>query len=268
MKRGRRRGIDPMGLIFPALILFLWFAVTTWGGMPEYKLPSPQKLLYVLADFAAGQFGITPYSGTLWGHLFHSLRRVASGFGLAAVCGLILGFLSGGIPIARRLIDPLIHLVRTVPGIGWLPVAIVWFGIGEGNTLFLIALASFFPIYINTAHGTSQVPQVTLRAGQMLGAKGFTLFRTVILPAAFPDVAVGLRLGLGVAWAYLVLGEVTGVTEGLGAVMTDGRMMGHVDIVLAAMIVIACAGKLTDLLLMAACRAVCPQMRKGGKNNE
>lgn len=108
---------------------------------------------------------------------------------------------------------------------------------------------------------------MTLRAGRMLGAKGFALFRTVILPAAFPDVAVGLRLGLGVAWAYLVLGEVTGVTEGLGAVMTDGRMLGHVDIVLATMIVIACAGKLTDVLLMTVCRAVCPQMRKGGKSN-
>ena len=269
MKRAPRKagGFDPAGLILPALILIVWFAVTTWGGMPAYKLPSPQKLLCVLADFATGQLGITPYSGTLWGHLLHSLKRVASGFGLAAVFGLILGFLSGGIPLVRRLVDPLIHLVRTIPGIGWLPVAIVWFGIGEGNTLFLIALASFFPIYMNTAHGTSQVPEVTLRAGQMLGAKGFTLFRTVILPAAFPDVAVGLRLGLGVAWAYLVLGEVTGVTEGLGAVMTDGRMLGHVDIVLATMIVIACAGKLTDLLLLAVCRAVSPQMRKGGNKS-
>lgn len=259
----RRIRFDAVGLILPALVLLLWFAVTAWGGMPEYKLPSPQKLLYVLADFATGRLGITPYSGTLWGHLFHSLRRVAGGFALAAACGLALGFLSGCIPLARRLVDPLIHLVRTIPGIGWLPVAIVWFGIGEGNTLFLIALASFFPIYLNTVHGTSQVPEVTLRAGQMLGAKGFTLFRTVVLPATFPDVAVGLRLGLGVAWAYLVLGEVTGVTEGLGAVMTDGRMLGHVDIVLATMIVIACVGKLTDWLLLAACRAVCPQMRRG-----
>lgn len=262
--KGRPRPFDGVGLILPALVLLLWFAATTWGGMPEYKLPPPQRLLLVLADFAAGGLGITPYSGTLWTHLLHSLRRVASGFALAAAWGLTLGFLSGRVPLARRLADPLIHLVRTVPGVGWLPVAIVWFGIGEGNTLFLIALAAFFPIYLNAAHGAAQVPEATVRAGQMLGAKGFTLFRTVVLPAAFPDVAVGLRQGLGVAWAYLVLGEVTGVTEGLGAVMTDGRMLGHVDVVLAAMIVIACVGKLTDWLLLACCRAICPQMRRKG----
>ena len=158
-------------------------------------------------------------------------------------------------------------MIRAVPGIGWLPVAIVWFGVGEGNTLFLISLAAFFPIYVNTAHAAATVPGQLTKAGRMMGARGLTLFRTVIFPASFPEAAVGLRLGLGVAWAYLVLGEVTGVATGLGAVMNDGRMLGHVDIVLAAMIVIAAAGKLTDLLLLAACRAYCPQMRKrrGGK---
>ncbi len=153
-------------------------------------------------------------------------------------------------------------MIRAVPGVGWLPVAIVWFGVGEGNTLFLISLAAFFPIYVNTAHAAATVPEQLIKVGKMMDAHGLTLFRTVIFPASFPEVAVGLRLGLGVAWAYLVLGEVTGVATGLGAVMNDGRMLGHVNIVLAAMIVIAAAGKLTDLLLLAACRAYCPQMRK------
>ena len=261
MKRVR---FDAAGLVVPAAVLLAWFAATNFGGVPAYKLPSPQALVQVLVDFATGWYGVTPYAGTLWFHLWHSLCRVLTGFALAAACGLGLGFLTGRVPLMRRLFDPFLHMIRSIPGIGWLPIAIVWFGVGEGNTRFLIMLAAFFPIYVNTAHGAASVPTLTVRAGRMLGARGLTLFATVIFQAAFPEAAVGLRLGLGVAWAYLVLGEVTGVTEGLGAVMTDGRMMGHVDIVLATMIVIAVAGKLTDWLLLWLCRRISPQMRKGG----
>ena len=258
----KRWKFDPLALVLPALMVVLWYFASASGLLPAYKLPSPVDLFYVLADFATGAFGITPYAGTLLTHLLCSLRRVACGFAIAAAAGLVLGFATGLFPLLRRLLDPLIHVIRAVPGIGWLPVAIVWFGVGEGNTLFLISLAAFFPIYVNTAHAAVAVPGQLTKAGRMMGARGLTLFRTVIFPASFPEVAVGLRLGLGVAWAYLVLGEVTGVATGLGAVMNDGRMLGHVDIVLAAMIVIAAAGKLTDLLLLAACRAYCPQMRK------
>lgn len=263
----KRWKFDPLALVLPALMVVLWYFASASGLLPAYKLPSPVDLFYVLADFATGAFGVTPYAGTLLTHLLCSLRRVACGFVIAAAAGLVLGFATGLLPLLRRLLDPLIHVIRAVPGIGWLPVAIVWFGVGEGNTLFLISLAAFFPIYVNTAHAAATVPGQLTKAGRMMGARGLTLFRTVIFPASFPEAAVGLRLGLGVAWAYLVLGEVTGVATGLGAVMNDGRMLGHVDIVLAAMIVIAAAGKLTDLLLLAACRAYCPQMRKrrGGK---
>ncbi|MCI5688967.1 MAG: ABC transporter permease [Emergencia sp.] len=260
MKKSR----DFLGWIVPAAVLILWQVIVTVGAIPAYKLPSPVVLVQVLWDFITGSLGITPYSGTCIPHLLQSLRRVVTGFCMAAAIGMPLGFITGRIPLMKRLFDPFIHAIRSIPGIGWLPIAIVWFGVGEGNTLFLIALATFFPIYVNTAHGASEISEMTIRAGQMMGAKGFTLFRTVLFPAAFPQIAVGLRLGLGVAWGYLVLGEVTGVNEGLGAVMTDGRMLGHVDIVLATMIVIAVCGKLTDLGLMWICRRCSPQIRKGG----
>lgn len=258
----KERKFDPLALAVPALLVVFWQLASASGALPAYKLPSPGGLVLVLWDFAAGALHITPYAGQLLPHLLCSLRRVACGFALAAACGLTLGFATGRVPLLRRLLDPFLHVVRAVPGIGWLPVAIVWFGVGEGNTLFLISLASFFPIYVNTAHGAAGVPPLLTRAGRMLGARGLTLFRTVVLPAAFPEAAVGLRLGLGVAWAYLVLGEMTGVSTGLGAVMNDGRMLGHVDVVLAAMIVIAAAGKLTDLLLVWLCRRLCPQLRR------
>ena len=258
----KRKAFDPAALVIPAALVAVWWVASASGALPAYQLPSPARLALVLADFVTGQLRVTPYSGQLWLHLWASLRRVAWGFGLAAALGLTAGFLTGRVPLLRRLLGPFLHMLRAIPGIGWLPVAIVWFGVGEKNTLFLISLAAFFPIYMNTAHGASQVSPLLLRAGKMLGARGFTLFRTVIFPAAFPEAAVGLRLGLGVAWAYLVLGEITGVSRGLGAVLSDGRMLGHVDIVLAAMIVIAVLGKLTDLILLAVCRAISPQLRR------
>lgn len=256
-----KRRFDSYCLIVPALLVLIWFGASAGGALPGYKLPSPQRLALVLIDFATGSLQITPYAGKMLPSLLPSLRRVLCGFLIAAAAGLALGFATGRVPLLRRLLDPMLHALRAVPGIGWLPVAIVWFGVGEGNTLFLISLAAFFPIYVNTAHGAKEVPELIIRAGRMMDAHGAALFREVILPAAFPEAAVGLRLGLGVAWAYLVLGEVTGVSEGLGAVMSDGRMLGHVDIVLAALLVIAVCGKLSDLALGALCRAVCPQMR-------
>ncbi|PHV71246.1 ABC transporter permease [Sporanaerobium hydrogeniformans] len=258
----RRYKLDAMGVVLPTVLVCIWFIASASGALPAYKLPSPQRLIMVLIDFATGTLNITPYSGTLLSHLLCSLRRVLSGFTLATLMGISLGFLTGRVSLFQRLVDPFLNMLRAIPGIGWLPVAIVWFGVGEGNTLFLISLAAFFPIYMNTAHGAKEVPVLILRAGRMMGARGLNLFATVIFPAAFPQVAVGLRLGLGVSWAYLVLGEVTGVSMGLGAVMSDGRMLGHVDIVLATMLVIAIMSKATDRLLLYLCKKISPQLRK------
>ncbi|SFO97721.1 NitT/TauT family transport system permease protein [Eubacterium callanderi] len=257
--------VDPVGWIVPALVVLVWLWLSASGQIPAYKLPSPVELVRVLADFASGGLGVTPYSGALWENLGISLLRVLSGFFIAGSLGMIMGFLTGRIPVLKRLFDPVIHLIKAVPGIGWLPIAIVWFGVGEGNTLFLMSLAAFFPVYVNTAAGAAAIPEMYIQAGQMLGAQGFGLFRAIVFPAAFPQAAVGLRLGLSVAWAYLVLGEVTGVTKGLGAIMSDARMLGHVEMVLTAMIVIAVAAKVTDFLLVAVCRRIYP---RGGRGNE
>ena len=248
--------INPVGFLIPLAIIIIWFLITMPGGVPQYTLPNPLKLGQVFIDFATGIWDLTPYSGKLWDNLAASLVRVLGGFGLAAFFGLILGFLTGRVSLLKKLFDPTIHMIRSVPGIGWLPLAMVWFGVGEKTTLFLIALAAFFPIYINTAYGASEVSPSLLRAGRMLGASKFSLFTTVILPASFPSIIVGLRLGLGLSWAYLVLGELTGVTNGLGAVMMDSRMLGRVDMIIIAIICIAILGRITDLLLVKGCNLI------------
>jgi NitT/TauT family transport system permease protein len=242
--------IDPLGFVLPLIFLIVWYSATASGRIPSYLLPSPERFLRFLVDFATGTAKLSPYSGTLMENLTASCIRVLCGFGIAAFFGLVSGFLTGRIRLIKRILDPTVNLIRAVPGIGWLPIAMVWFGVGEKTTVFLIALAAFFPIYINAAHGASEVPLLLIRAGRMLGANRIELFRSVILPSAIPSVVVGLRLGMGVSWAYLVLGELTGVSKGLGAVMMDSRMLGQIELIPVTMVCIAILGKLTDMLLL------------------
>lgn len=247
MKLGK---IDVLGLIIPASTLIFWCWATSGGAIASYLLPTPLDLGKVGLDFALGNWHLTPYSGTFSEHALHSLLRVMHGFLLAASLGVPLGLLSGRLQIVKRIVEPSINLVRTVPGIAWLPVAMVWFGIGEKTTLFLISLAAFFSIYINAAQGAANVSPLLLRAGRMLGANSYTLFATVVLPASFPSLVAGLRIGLGTSWAYVVLGELTGVNKGLGAVMMDARMLGHIDVGMVTMIYIAVLGGLSDKVLL------------------
>ena len=151
----------------------------------------------------------------------------------------------------RRLFDPFINMIRMIPGIGWFPIAMVWFGVGDKTTIFLISLAAFFPAYINTVRAVMDVPKILIDAGRVLGANRIAVFRMVILPASLPGIFAGLRLSMGVCWAYLVLGELTGVSEGLGAVMMDSRMLGSVDMIIICMLAISIWGRISDLILLA-----------------
>jgi len=242
------------GLILPVALFTIWYIATLDGGVPAYLLPSPLDLARTAIDFTAGSERLSPYSGTLLVHTIASLQRVLTGFGLAAVIGLPLGFLTGRLALAKSSLDPTVHLIRIVPGIGWLPLAMVWFGVGEKTTVFLISLAAFFPIYVNAAQGAASVSPMLIRAGRMLGANDLAIFTTVIIPASMPSTVAGLRLGLGLSWAYLVLGELTGVTHGLGAVMMDARMLGNVEMILVAMIFIGLFGRISDLILTSSFR--------------
>lgn len=243
-------GIDILNVVLPALIVTAWLIMSAMLDVPEYIMPSPKQIFVQMADFILGSYKLTPYSGGFWIHSLASIGRVVGGFAIATLLGLPLGILTGHFSNMHRLFDPLVHILRMVPGIGWLPIAMVWFGVGNSTTIFLISLAAFFPVYLNTAQGVRHVPEKVIQAGRMLGADGYVLFTTIIVPAAMPSILAGMRLGLGVCWAYLVLGELTGVSKGLGAVMMDSRMLGNVDIIIICMISIAFWGKITDKALL------------------
>jgi NitT/TauT family transport system permease protein len=240
--------------IIPAGILSLWFAVSETGVIPVYLLPHPVQIATAAYSYIFGIPGQMPYAGRFLDDLSSSLARVTFGFALAVAVGVPAGVLSGRVAAVNRLLSNTLNAIRAVPGISWLPLAMVWFGIGMKTTVFLVALAAFFPIYLNTASGARQVNPIHYQAGAMLGVSRLSGVFAILLPASMPQIITGLRLGLGIAWAYLVLGELTGVPNGLGAVIMDARMLGRIDMIVVGIILIAIMGRVCDLLLHQAMR--------------
>lgn len=241
--------------MLPAVLLAAWALSSETGWMPGYLLPDPGRIARSFSLYVLGEAGSAPYAGRFSADAAASLTRVALGFSVAVLLGVPLGVLSGRSAWVRSLLGTTVDGARAVPGISWLPLAMAWFGIGLGTTVFLIALAAFFPIYLNTASGVRGVNPILRQAGAMMGVGSLRSVWAILLPAAMPQILAGLRLGLGTSWAYLVLGELTGVPNGLGAVIMDARMLGRVDVIIVGIVVIAVMGRLSDLLLTASMRA-------------
>jgi NitT/TauT family transport system permease protein len=250
--------------IIPALSLLIWFFVSGAGFIPTYLLPSPTDVAEAGYAYVFGKSGAGPYAGRFVSDVLASLLRVGCGFGLAVAAGLPLGVLSGRLAIIQRLMSTTVNAVRAVPGITWLPLAMVWFGIGMRTTVFLVALAAFFPIYLNAAAGARQVSPLLLQAGAMMGVKRLRGTFAILLPGAMPYLMTGLRLGLGVSWAYLVLGELTGVPNGLGAIIMDARMLGRIDMIAVGIIIIAVIGRISDQILQGGMKLCFKSARRMG----
>ncbi len=250
MDHGPSRGnrLNPMlPWILPIIFLSVWFGVSETGLVPDYLLPHPKKVLATASFYIFSEAGNGPYAGRFLKDFTASTVRVMLGFGLAVVVGIPLGIVSGRVARVNRMLGTTINALRAVPGISWLPLAIVWFGIGLKTTVFLVALAAFFPIYLNAEAGARQVNPILLQAGAMMGVRRLRGTFAILIPAAMPHIITGLRLGMGISWAYLVLGELTGVPNGLGAVIMDARMLGRIDIIVVGIIMIALIGRLCDL---------------------
>lgn len=248
--------------LIPCLLMVLWWVVSNTGLMPPYLLPHPLDIAETGYHYIFGKPLEGPYSGRFLSDAGASLLRVACGFSLAVAVGLPLGILSGRLWAIHKLMSTSVNALRAVPGITWLPLALVWFGIGMKTTVFLVALAAFFPVYLNAANGAGQVSPLLLQAGAMMGVRRLRGTFAILLPGAMPHLMTGLRLGLGISWAYLVLGELTGVPNGLGAVIMDARMLGRIDMIVVGIIVIAVIGRTTDQLLQAGMRCCFKSARR------
>ncbi|MBU2582789.1 MAG: ABC transporter permease [Alphaproteobacteria bacterium] len=186
-------------------------------------------------------------TGELAKHTMASLSRVVSAWGLSVLVAVPLGLLMARSKMAERLLDPVIELFRPISPLAWIPLAILWFGIGETGKIFIIFVATFFPIVLNTISGVKGVDPVLIRAGRVLGCNNEgTLFWRVILPAAMPTIIVGLRIAFGTGWAAIIAAELVAAQSGLGYLIADGMEILRSDLVMAGMIAIGVLGVLID----------------------
>jgi NitT/TauT family transport system permease protein len=237
-----------LAIAFPLLLLVLWHIAT--ANRPGSLIPPPYDVWQELEDLAVGGINDDAYSGTLLTHLVASMSRVYGGFALALAAALPLGMLIGRVKLVRQLVDPTIQILRPVPVTAWLPLSMIIFGLGPRSALFLVFLGAFYPILVNTIFGVRSVEPRLFEAASMLGCTGSAQFFRVVLPAALPSIFTGMRLGLGFAWVVIVVGEMTGVPTGLGAIIMEARQLSRTEIVISGMIVIGVFGFLSDQLVM------------------
>jgi len=238
-----------LGIGFPIVLVLIWDRAVAISG--TRLIPKPYQVAVMMYAFSFGGVYDDAFSGTILIHIWKSVQRVYGGFFLAALIGIPLGLMIGRIKILRQLLDPTISLLRPIPVTAWLPLSMIFFGLGPNAAIFLVFLGAFYPILLNTIFGVRSVDPRLFEAASMLGCKGTAMFREIILPAALPSIFNGLRIAHGFAWILIVVGEMTGVPTGLGSVVMDGRTLSRTDLVITGMIVIGACGFITDRIIVA-----------------
>jgi ABC-type nitrate/sulfonate/bicarbonate transport system permease component len=236
--------------LLPLLLILIWQGLSSLQVIPSYKLPSPVEIVLGFKDLLI--IGVPP-GNLLHHHILYSLYRVALGYVIAALLAIPLGLLMGWSPKFLRMIRPLFELVRPIPPLAWIPIAILWFGIGIKSAAFIIFLGAFFPILLNTISGVLSIHPILIEAARTLHAREKDIFLKVLLPGAIPSIFVGMRIGIGIGWMTLVAAEFTGVKEGygLGYMIMTARDIQRPDEILAGMLVIGVIGLLIDIGLRA-----------------
>jgi sulfonate transport system permease protein len=227
-----------LALALPAGGLLAWAWLTGPGGVKAYQLASPADVARELAALAS--------SGLLWTNVGASVERVALGFATALVLALALGTAVGLSRRTETIVDPTLQALRAVPSLAWVPLLLLWLGIGETAKITLIAIGAFFPIYVNLVAGIRGVDRKLVEVARVLGVRGFELARRVIVPAALPALLVGARVGLTQAWLFLVAAELLASTRGLGFMLTEGQQISRTDEILTAILLLALCGKLSE----------------------
>lgn len=237
-----------LGAGFPILLILIWDRAVAISG--TRLIPSPYQVAVMMYDFTFGGIYDDAFSGTILTHVWKSMQRVYGGFLLAAVIGIPLGMMLGRVTVLRQLLDPTISVLRPIPVTAWLPLSMIFFGLGPNAAIFLVFLGAFYPILLNTTFGVRSIDPRLFEAASMLGCTGTGLFRQIVLPASLPAIFNGLRIAHGFAWILIVVGEMTGVPTGLGSVVMDGRTLSRTDLVITGMIVIGACGFVTDRIIV------------------
>jgi NitT/TauT family transport system permease protein len=220
-----------------ALLIAVWWILVIVTASVIF--PTPLQVLAGIGELAR--------DGSLWSDIGASLFRVGAGFLLAVAFAIPLGLWMGWVHGAYATLNPIFQMLRPISPIAWIPIAILWFGVGNVSPIFLIFISSVFPMVVQTTAGVHAIERRYLRAAENFGVSRYTLFRQVVIPAVLPQIIVGMRIGLGVAWLVVVAAEMIALHSGLGYLIIDSRNAGNrYDLVIAGMIVIGLIGLMLD----------------------
>jgi NitT/TauT family transport system permease protein len=231
------------GIAMPLLLLIVWEASCRGGLVSPIMLPSPSAIVVKWIEWLR--------SGELLLDVVGSLGRVTGGFLIGAGLALPLGLFMGASPRVYEYFNPIIQVLRPIPPIAWIPMSILWFGLGNPPAIFLISLGAFFPVLMNTIAGVQNVDGIYLRAARNLGAGRSAMFRRVILPAATPYILAGVRIGIGTAFIVVIVSEMIAVNNGLGYRILEAREFMWSDKIIAGMVTIGLLGLAIDQLMNA-----------------
>jgi NitT/TauT family transport system permease protein len=234
--------VNRLRAILPPLALMI-LLLATWSYMVARTqsaiFPTPLNVVTGAKELVV--------DGTLWDHIASSLMRVGLGFLMALVVAVPLGLWMGRVKGAYMTLNPTFQMLRPISPIAWIPIAILWFGVGNASPIFLIFIASVFPMIVQTAAGVHTIEQRYLLAAENFGVSRPKLFLQVIIPAVLPQIIVGMRISLGVAWLVVVAAEMIALRSGLGYMIMDSRNAGNrYDLVVAGMIIIGMIGLMLD----------------------
>ena len=246
--RGRRvvHAATPFAGI--ATLLVVWQLLAASGRWSTDQLPGPWLVAAGARELLA--------DGSLLGHVAASVARFAMAYALAVTAALPLGILLGLRPAAWRGVDPLVQILRPISPVAWFPLAVLWLGIGNLPAVAVIFVAAFYPVLLATVSAVRRVDPLYVRVARNFGTSDARLVAQVIVPAAFPQIAMGLRLAIGAAWVYLVAGEMLGARTGLGFLIVDARNFLRTDLVLVSMILVGLLGFVIDRAVSAAERRI------------
>lgn len=230
-----------LGAALPVILISVWEILSRTGVVPAYQLPAPSVILETIFGLAA--------DGSLWGHIGITVYRVFIGFLIGTAFAVILGAVVGFYSKAEQIFDPMIQAFRSIPSLAWVPLFILWMGIGEPSKVTMIAVGVFFPVYLNVVSGIGGVDRKLIEVGKMYGLNTFQLIKRVILPASLPSFLTGLRSGLGLGWMFVVAAELMGASAGLGYLLVLGQNTLSPETILASIVLFAIIGKLSDWIL-------------------
>jgi ABC-type nitrate/sulfonate/bicarbonate transport system permease component len=238
----RRIVTNVMGIV---IVLFAWWFIAV--GLKYAKgtvFPSPLDAVNRLFQLIKGK---DLYTYSIFSHLLLSLFRMSVGYILAVISGVLTGLMLGSSPIAYRLFMPAVYIIQLIPGLAWIPIAMLMFGIGNISTIFMIFIMGYTPIVINTAGGIREIPPIYVNAARMMGAKKSKIFFKVLIPAATLPIINGLRIGLANAWRVLIAAEmVVGVGVGLGYIIIQSRWSLDFEAAFCSIIIIAVIGLIIE----------------------